>query len=313
VDLDLNLLDRPDARRVALPGYPFERARHYVDHPVHEPPAETTLLASVEYAGEHQFNQHGWQLAFVLRYFHEVLRQVDDAMTAAEVAVRCAVRLQDDTAVLYATFTKGTAYSLTGQFASGQRWAHEAAALGERLGDDVAVAAAHVSFALAEFWQGRGTSALTWLERAVAVATRSGATAPLAHALLNLGAIQGMLGKASEALENSDRSYRLYRELDSPYFIALVRGNMAEAALDTGHLDDALVYADDALALLGKIEDQLSLPGTLIAKGRTLSRLGLEQAARETWQQALRILASTGNPRAAVVEKLLAGSTTPHA
>ncbi len=271
----------------------------------------TTLLAAVEYAGEHGFDRHGWQLAFVLRYFHEVLRQADDAMAAAEVAVRCATRLNDDAAILYAKYTMGTAYDGAGQFTTAQRWLREAAELGERLDDEATTATTHVAFALTEFALGRTTSAVTWLERAVAVATRSGAPAALAHALLNLGAIQGMLGMAEAALENSDRSYRLYRELDLAYFSAFARGNMAEAALDSGQLDAALVYADEALALHGAVEDQVSIPGTLIVKGRILARLGRGhaahgRAAHETWHRALRILARTGNPRAADVEKLLA-------
>ena len=36
LSLDLGPFLRPDARRVALPGYPFERTRHYVDHPVQQ-------------------------------------------------------------------------------------------------------------------------------------------------------------------------------------------------------------------------------------------------------------------------------------
>jgi tetratricopeptide (TPR) repeat protein len=240
----------------------------------------TTLLAAVEYAGEHGFDRHGWQLAFVLRYFHEVLRQADDAMAAAEVAVRCATRLNDDEAILYAKYTMGTAYDRAGQFTTAQRWLREAAELGERLDDEATTATTHVAFALTEYALGRTTSAVTWLERAVTVATRSGAPAALAHALLNLGAIQGMLG-------------------------------MAEAALDSGQLDAALVYADEALALHGAVEDQVSIPGTLIVKGRILARLGRGhaahgRAAHETWHRALRILARTGNPRAADVEKLLA-------
>ncbi|GAB3428952.1 BTAD domain-containing putative transcriptional regulator [Actinophytocola sediminis] len=263
------------------------------------------LLAAVEYAEEHGFDRHGWQLAFALRYFHEVLRQDDDAMTAAQVAVRCADRLVDDTAILHATYTMGTAYG-NGQYETARRWLRRAAELGERLGDDASTASAHVAYALTEADIGRLEPAEPWLEKAVAVATRSGATGPLAHALLNLGAIQGMLGRPEEALANLTRSYHLYRELGSDYFAAFARGNMAEAALDTDRLDDALVYAEDALALHGAVEDQRSKPGTLIVKGRILSRLGREREARETLRRALRIFASTGNPRAAEVEKLLA-------
>lgn len=270
----------------------------------------STLLATVEYAEEHGFDRHGWQLAFALRYFHEVLRQDDDAMTAARVAVRCADRLGDDVAVLHATYTMGTAFNRR-QHDIAQRWLRRAAELGERLGDDAMTASAHVALALTEVGLGRMASAESWLERAVAVGARAAATAPLAHALLNLGAIQGMLGRPEDALASSARSYRLYRELGSDYFTAFARGNMAEAALDSGRLDDALVYADDALALHGTLEDQVSKPATLMVKGRILSRLGREQEARDTWHRALRIFASTGNPRVAEVERLLAETRMP--
>lgn len=265
------------------------------------------LLAAVEYAGEHQLDRHGWQLAYLLRYFHEVLHHVDDAMRAAEVAVRCAVRLQDDVAVLHATFTRGVAYNLMGQIPAARHWLHEAAALGERLDDPAMTATVQVAIGLSELsWSGRTAEALRWLERAVSTATRSESSAQLAHALLNLGAIQGMLGMAGESLESSSRSYGLYQELNSAYFIAFARGNMAEAALDNDLLDAALVYADEALEMLGAIEDQVSMPSTLIVKGRILNRLGRASAARASWQKALRIFAGTGNPRAAEVETLLA-------
>lgn len=266
-----------------------------------------TLLAVMDYADEHGFDRHGWQLALLLRLFHETQRHLPDAMRASKIALRCAERSAIDAAITCATYMRGAAYNMVGQSSTARRWLHDALELSEHGGNLVMIAFIEFALGMAHQRAGQLDAALRQMERAVQVATRSGARAVLARTLLNLGAIQGMLGKLDQALDNTHRAYQLYREMNSVYFTAFARGNMAEAALDVGRLDDALIYADEALALLGQIEDQVSMPETLIVKGRILNQLGRTCAARETWQRALRILASMNNPRAAEVEQLLAG------
>ena len=118
-----------------------------------------------------------------------------------------------------------------------------------------------------------------------------------------------MSGMTHESLTHSRQALALYRAMNSPYFEAFALGNMAEAAHESGALTEALAYADEALALLGVIEDQISMPETLVVKGHILTALGEPAAARETWQRALRILSRTGNPRADEVRSLLADSS----
>ncbi|MFD1046736.1 hypothetical protein ACFQ1S_14825, partial [Kibdelosporangium lantanae] len=72
-----------------------------------------------------------------------------------------------------------------------------------------------------------------------------------------------------------------------------------------GRRAEALAYADQSLDLLGTLDDQITVPETLIVKGRILADLGQRRPARETWQRALRIYTRTNNPRASYVEGLL--------
>ena len=263
-----------------------------------------TLLAAVEYAAEYRYHRHGWQLAFLLRHFQEIQGHVDDGMRAAEVAVRCAERSGDDVALSCAAYVMGAAYNCARQFGQAREWLGKALDRSVRAGDPAMISAASVAIGLSYARTGRIPEALDWLERAVTAARGSRSLFPLAHSLLNLGAVQGMNGLVEPSLAHSRQSLALYRELKASYYEAFALGNMAEAALAIGAPHDALAYADEALALLG-IEDQVTMPETLVAKGHILTALGRPAAARETWQRALRVLSRTGSPRAAAVQELI--------
>jgi tetratricopeptide (TPR) repeat protein len=126
--------------------------------------------------------------------------------------------------------------------------------------------------------------------------------------LLNLSDLEATLGMAEDALAHSQQALMLYREVGSAYFEAFALGNMAGAALAGGRPAEALLYADQSLDLLGTLDDQITIPETLIVKGRILADLGQPRPARETWQRALRIYTRTSNPRASYVEGLLTNS-----
>jgi DNA-binding SARP family transcriptional activator len=270
-----------------------------------------TLLATVEYAAEHGYDRHCWQLAYLLRHFHETQRHVDDGMRAAELAIRCAERSGEDEAMIYAAHTMGAACTGTRQFETAERWQLKALDLSERAGDHAMASTASLAIGLGQLRSGRVPEAIDWLERAVTTARRSSSSVSLAHALLNLGAVEGMSGKLDESLAHSGQALALYREMNAPYYEAFALGNLAEATMETGALAQGLVYADAALALLGANEDQVTMPDTLMAKGRILTELGEPAAARETWQQALRILSRTSDPRAAEVESLIEAAHLP--
>jgi tetratricopeptide (TPR) repeat protein len=174
--------------------------------------------------------------------------------------------------------------------------------ISERIGDHALTAAASVSIGLSHSRSGQGSDAIGWLERGVAAARESSSRA---HALLNLGAVEGMSGMLDKSLAHSEEALALYREMKAPYYQAFVLGNMAEAAWENGSAADGLAFADEALELLGAIEDQVTLPETLVVRGRILVELGQPAAARETWQRALRIFTRNGNPRAGSVTDLL--------
>lgn len=262
-----------------------------------------TLLATVEYAAEHRFDRHAWQLAFLLRHFHETQRHVNDGTRAAEVALQCAERSAQDTAIAYATHTMGAALTALRQYDDAEQLQLKVLDLGERIGDHALLTIAAVSIGLSHGRSGQGSEAIRWLERGVAVARDSPSRA---HALLNLGAVEGMNGLLDRSLAHSAEALALYRELEAPYYQAFVLGNMAEAAWDNGSAADGLAFADEALELLGIIEEQVTLPETLLVRGRILVELGRPADARETWQRALRIFSRNGNPRADSVAELIA-------
>jgi DNA-binding SARP family transcriptional activator len=263
-----------------------------------------TLLATVEYAVEYRYHRHGWQLAFLLRHFQETQGHVDDGMRAAEIAVRCAERSGEDVALSCAAYTMGAAFNCAQQYGRAEGWLRKALELSERASDPAMTSTASVALGLARARSGRMPEALCWLERAVTAARRSTSPYPLAHSLLNLGAVQGMSGLLVPSLAHSQQARALYRELKASYYEAFALGNMAEAALGTGAPVEALAYADEALALLG-IEDQVTMPETLVVKGHILTALGEPEAARETWRQALQVLSRTGNPRAIEIMELI--------
>jgi tetratricopeptide (TPR) repeat protein len=268
----------------------------------------STLLAVIEHAAQHGFDRHCWQLAYLLRHFHESKRHHDDAMRAALLAMHSAERTGQDIALLHAKYTLGAASIIAGQPDTAGRLIGEVITLGEQMGAHAMVAGASVSIALEYAYSGEMESAVVRLEHAMRAAELSGDPAALAHVLLNFGAIQGMRGLEAESLVLSRQALALYRELNFAYFEAFALGNIAEAAYLIGEYDEALRCADEALVLLGSVEDQLTLPETLVMKGRVLTELGQHAAARQTWQRALAIWSSTEHPRAADVRQLLAGS-----
>ncbi|GAB3897937.1 BTAD domain-containing putative transcriptional regulator [Kibdelosporangium lantanae] len=265
----------------------------------------TALLAAVEYAAEHHFDRHCWQIAFLLRHFQESHGHVDDRLRAGELAVRSAERSGDELAIVYAAYTMGAAHYCAGQYAEAEDWLLRSVLLGRRIEAHAMTSTASATLGLTHARAGRMPDALRWLRRAVVTGKRSSSPVPLAHVLLNLSDIEAALGMAEDALAHSQQALRLYREVGSAYFEAFALGNMAGAALAGGRRAEALAYADQSLDLLGTLDDQITVPETLIVKGRILADLGQRRPARETWQRALRIYTRTNNPRASYVEGLL--------
>lgn len=263
-----------------------------------------TLIAVVEHAADRGHHRQGWQLAFLLRHFQEIEHDVDGALRSAQAAQRCAERSGQDLPLVYATHMTATAHTSAGQSAVARTLLAKALDLSERIDDHTMTSTISVAFGVSYSRTGDLPEALRWLSRGVEAARQS---APLAHALLNLGAVQGMSGKFEDALTTLRRAVEVYRTMPPTYFKALALVNLSQAMQDSGAHAEALAHADEGLALLGAIEDQITLPTALLVKAETLSSLGDSAAAREMRERTLRIFQRTGNPRAAQVEKLLAG------
>jgi len=283
------------------PDFPDAKAARswYLGH-------RTTLLAVLEHAADRGYDEHGWQIAYLLPGLHEPEGHFDDLVRAGELGLLCARRTGDDVALSRALHIKGIACDVSGRVEEAEAWQRESVTISERVGDHAMASIALVSVGLILLYAGKAAEAAEWLHRALAAGRRSGNAVPTAHALLNLAALEGMSGNPAESLACSEEALELYREVGSLYFEGFVLGNLAEAELDLGKLPDALEHVNAAIALLDPIADQIALPEALIVKGRV--HLGLDQPdeARLALERVLEMLLTAQNPRSAEVLELLA-------
>jgi CHAT domain-containing protein/tetratricopeptide (TPR) repeat protein len=118
--------------------------------------------------------------------------------------------------------------------------------------------------------------------------------------LLNsLGAISDRLGEPDQALNYFTQSLRGWEELDevSPadrLRVAVLLNNLAFASDKLGKWDQALDYYDKALAKYNN--DDPNKIATLDNKGELYAALGNPAKAKECYDEALNLLASTGKP-----------------
>jgi DNA-binding SARP family transcriptional activator/tetratricopeptide (TPR) repeat protein len=266
-----------------------------------------TLLAVVEYATEHHYDRHGWQIAFLLRHFLEIRRYGDDELRSAMLALRCAERSGEDLALIHAHHMLGAALTAVGRYDEAIPMHLRAVRRSEQIGDQGMVAQTLGNTGLAHVRAGRPAEALPWQERSVAAARGSGQPGQLAHALLNLGAVEGMTGAPAKSFEHSEEALRIYRDLGSRYYQGFALGNMAEASLDKGDPAGALVYADEGLALVNDVDAHVGA-GILITKGRAHDAVGQHDAARQAWERALPQLRRAEDPRTDTVLELLSAN-----
>jgi DNA-binding SARP family transcriptional activator len=263
------------------------------------------LLALVELAYRRGDDEHCWRLGYLLRPFHQMFRHVDDQVRATELAVLAADRLGNDWARVRVWHERSNALAEAGRHDESDDWLHRALALGERTGDHNGTAAVLASLGMVRARRGDLPGAVDALDRSVAAARRTDQPIRLAHSLLNLGYAEGEAGRLDASDQHNLEALAIYRKLAVPYQQALVLYNLAENALDRSDHDGAVGYADEALALLGALDDTTSTAGVLIVKGRALAASDRPDPARDTLRRALRILRQADDARVAEVVGLL--------
>jgi DNA-binding SARP family transcriptional activator len=267
-----------------------------------------TLLALLRFATEQGHPQYGWRLAALMQVLLSIRLHTEDLLTITAAGLECAERTTDPVALVWAYQIRNAALETAGRRDEALEAGYEMLRLAERSGRLSLVAHAQMIVGLSLRLTGGARpfdDSLEWLRRSVVTAERASAQSQLALCLLNLGSVEGMAGRPGECAEHTEQAVWLYRLLGSSYHRALALGNLAEARLDLGDHEAALSAADEALDVLGDLDDRLATTGALVVKGRLLAAGGQPTEAIGLWRRALAILERAEDPRAAEVRRLL--------
>jgi DNA-binding SARP family transcriptional activator len=263
--------------------------------------ALSAVLQAADRAG---FDQHGWQLGYVVRNYLDRRLLADHAMAAARVALSCAQRVGEPLALFHAYHALGSSYWLALRNDDALESFRAALRFARELANKQFETTARSDIGLLLGDTGRIEDAIAYHTEAVTQARLLGDPLELARCLLNAGATLCDNGRPEAAIEPTTEAIELFTDLGDASRAATSRANLAIAYERAGHPDRALTQGRLALGPLLDRGVRFGAAELLTSLGRACRALGDEATARRHWTDAHALLHS-GHPLAIELEHLL--------
>lgn len=267
------------------------------EHPV--------LLAMVNQAAECGYNQHVWQMAWMLTGFLQRNRRWSEQMAVATAAVAAVQLLADPHAAAVAHRILARAYIETGRYEDADAHLGLALEAAIRGGDCAGQAHAHHHRAYLCERQGRYLAALDETRQALELYSGAGHRYGQAAALNAIGWYHAQLGDYTAALPACEQALTLLRDLDNRSGQAATWDSLGYAHYRLGNQAHALRCYRQALDLYRELGELYQEACILIRLADTHQVAGSPSAARIAQRKALTILTELDHPDADAVRAKL--------
>ena len=263
------------------------------------------LLAVIETAARQRYDQHTWQLTWILATFLDRRGYWLDWVTAGQKAVAAAQRL--DNPYAQARSHRGLALAYIRLANYDVALAHYDLAFEQYglLRDPDGQAHTHTGRARAFEDQGRYTEALQHAQFALDIYRGSGNLMGEGFALNMIGWYHALLGDHKQTLTNCNEALAIVIDLDDHQGQAATWDSLGYAHHHLGHHADAISCYQKALSIYQDLGDQPFEADVLIHLGDSHQAAGDPSAARRVWQSALAILEPLGHSDVGEVRRRL--------
>ncbi|GAA2113857.1 AfsR/SARP family transcriptional regulator [Actinomadura alba] len=255
------------------------------------------LVASAQYAADHQWPSHAWQLPQVLATFLERFGYWDDAVVTHEKAlVVCrttGMRECEAKALLELSLVRGH----TGHFDLALSYSNDALAIYRSIGDHVGEAETLDQQARVCWYSGRFKAALSHAEAALEIFRSVGNPHGECQALIHKGVALWQAGMYLEAVTDFEEVITLNRDIGDRRVQAQVQNNIGEIALRLGDGRRAMRMFHDALVAIQDIGWAQSEGVVLNNIGNAHQSLDEPDEALRFYREALKIYQATGDRR----------------
>ncbi|HEY7225573.1 MAG TPA: tetratricopeptide repeat protein [Micromonosporaceae bacterium] len=166
-----------------------------------------------------------------------------------------------------------------------------------RIGNTVAAILNVAVLGLVREAQGRYSEALDCQRRGLRMARSAGVRLREASQLINVGYIHLRLEQFDDAADRYHQALTLFEQCEQTWAAAHAKFNLATAYEGLGHLDEALAYAQDALAVNRSLGHVIGRIRAMDAIGSICRRMGRPDEALDMLDEALRACRDANTPR----------------
>jgi predicted ATPase/Tfp pilus assembly protein PilF len=205
---------------------------------------------------------------------HEAIRRTQSGLALLEGS-DAVVDIRDGLNIL------GGATGRAGDYVEAKRIAERSLAISRSLGDDRGITNSSSYLALIDQMLGNYHDAEDHCRRSLELCRRSGSRAQLMIVLKTYGSLLQAMGRSREASAMLEEALALARETDYPRVTCDILTNLALAALELDHREEARAFARAAVERAGSSGIQTFEALALVALARSETALGIHAGARQ--------------------------------
>jgi tetratricopeptide (TPR) repeat protein len=269
------------------------------------------LRALIEWAAAQRHDEHCWKLAWCWASVLYRCGRVHEVLAAQQTAVLAAGRLGDRDALAHVHYELGRVAGIAGDHAAADEHLRQALDLFTDLGDQPNVGMCRYGLGALFSQQERYDEALEHAMEALRLRRKLADQASVASTENAVGWILANTGQPEAGLWYCRRALDMHREAGSRTGVADTLDSMAFTHGQLGDYPRALAASAEALALYQTLGDSNGTAISLRRRGDLQLAAGDVDAARDSWEQALTLLAQVPGASAGSVGRLSAGLPAP--
>jgi DNA-binding SARP family transcriptional activator len=265
------------------------------------------LLAVIGQAAASDFGSHTWQLSSFLATYLYRQGHWDDWAATQRTALAAARDAGDVAGQARASLNLGAVCSRLGRYEEATVHLRQALSLYEQAGEHTGQAWAHRTLASVSGRQGRYADALGHARRTLALLREPGTRTGEAIGMNVLAWAHALAGQYHEALRYGEEALGLSRQAGDSDGEAIAWGHLGYTHYLLGQQQQAIACYQRALGPGGEPGGLHHRADILLHLGDARNAVGDPSAARDAWQQSLRIFDRLRHPGARQVRARLAG------
>ncbi|MGN9913826.1 BTAD domain-containing putative transcriptional regulator [Phytohabitans sp. LJ34] len=251
------------------------------------------LVAGVDLAANAGFDQHAWQLAWVLGTFLQRRRQWSELAAIGRVALEAADRLEDATGQFHALRVLAIASTRLRRYDEAEDYVRRSIEVSARWNDPASQATGHRILSDLLVAQERHQEAITHAERALDLYLAMDHLAGQALALNAIGWCHSRAGDHRRCITCCEQALVLHQRLGNRLAESATWHSLGYAHHHLGLDREAIACFERALRITREMSDWDGEVNILNDLGDALHATGDTDAARRAWQRAVDVLGAT--------------------